>query len=153
MNILVAAGVSFLLAVLWFDLMFDIQTRRHRGEVLPADIRVSIATYYRRVTTEASPMNFLVAAVMLSTLIAIIAEIMEGANVWWVAWGSLVLAASEFFPTLTRTVPNARRLGTALDSAEEQSVLARGIYRAHIIAFGRMSAILALQLLGHFGDS
>ena len=29
MHTFVAAGAGFLLAVLWFDLMFDVQTRKH----------------------------------------------------------------------------------------------------------------------------
>src|SRR5689334_11264258 len=54
----VAAGAGFLLAVLWFDLMFDVQTRRHAHDaVLPPQVLGSISAYYRRVTTEAYPMN------------------------------------------------------------------------------------------------
>jgi hypothetical protein len=49
----VAAGAEFLLAVLWFDLMFDVQTRKHRTNPLPAQVLASISAYYRRVTTEA----------------------------------------------------------------------------------------------------
>jgi len=56
-----AAGAAFLLAVLWFDLMFDVQSRKHAGDRLPTEVLVSISAYYRRVTTEAYPMNRLVA--------------------------------------------------------------------------------------------
>ena len=38
MNTFAAAGAGFLLAVLWFDLMFDVQTRKHTGEVLPPEV-------------------------------------------------------------------------------------------------------------------
>ena len=31
----VTAGAGFLLAVLWFDLMFDVQALPHRGRELP----------------------------------------------------------------------------------------------------------------------
>ena len=65
MHTFAAAGAGFLLAVLWFDLMFDVQTRKHTGEVLPPEVLTSISAYYRRVTTEAYPMNRLVALVML----------------------------------------------------------------------------------------
>src|SRR5436190_15899476 len=124
MHTFAAAGAAFLLAVLWFDLMFDVQTRKHPGGPLPAEVLASISGYYRRVTTEAYPMNRLVALVMVLTLAAIVAEIVEGANPWWIGWGSLVIAGSGFVPTLTRTVPNARRLGSAQDTPEEQSKLA-----------------------------
>src|ERR1700730_13055087 len=99
MHTFAAAGSGFLLAVLWFDLMFDVQTRRHTGAVLPPQVLTSISRYYRRVTTEAYPMNRLVAAVMLLTLAAICAEIVQGKNPWWVGWGSLLLAGSGFVPT------------------------------------------------------
>ncbi len=143
-----AAGTGLLLAVLWFDLMFDVQTRKHGG-VLPAAVLTSISAYYRRVTTEAYPMNRLVAAVMLLTLAAICAEIWQGENAWWIGWGSLLLAGSGFVPTMMRTVPNARRLGSAQDSAGEQSRLARAVCRDHMFSFARMSCVLILQLMAH----
>ncbi len=90
----VCAGAGFLLAVLWFDLMFDVQVlRRPEGE-LEEGVLASIAAYYRRVTTTASPMNRLVAAVMLLTLAAIVTEIAAGQGPAWVGWVSLVLAAA-----------------------------------------------------------
>jgi len=147
MHVFAAAGAAFLLAVLWFDLMFDVQVRRHAGDPLPADVLASISAYYRRVTTEAYPMNRLVALVMVLTLVAIVAEILEDASPWWIGWGSLVIAGSGFGPTLTRTVPNARRLGSAQDTPQEQSRLARAIYRAHLLSFARMLVVLCLQLI------
>jgi hypothetical protein len=147
MHTFAAAGAGFLLAVLWFDLMFDVQTRKHAGNVLPPDVLASISGYYRRVTTEAYPMNRLVALVMLLTLAAICAEIWQGENAWWIGWVSLLLAASGFVPTMMRTVPNARRLGSAQDSVEEQSRLARAVCRDHTLSFARMSCVLILQLL------
>jgi hypothetical protein len=70
----VTAGGGFLLAVLWFDLMFDVQVRGHRAAELPDDVLDSIATYYRRVTTTARPMNRLVAAVMRRLSLALAGE-------------------------------------------------------------------------------
>ena len=147
MNALAASSAGFLLAVLWFDLMFDVQTRKSAANVLPSDVLASISAYYRRVTTEAYPMNRLVALVMLLTLAAICVEIVCGEYAWWIAWGSLLVAASGFVPTLMRTVPNARRLGTAQDSPEEQTRLARAICRDHMLSFARMSVLLILQLI------
>ena len=147
MHSFAAAGAGFLLAVLWFDLMFDAQTRKRGGEVLPPEVLVSISAYYRRVTTEAYPMNRLIALVMLLTLAAICAEVVQGENAWWIGWGSLLLAGSGFVPTMTRTVPNARRLGTGADSAEQQTRLARAVCRDHMFGFARMSCVLILQLI------
>jgi hypothetical protein len=83
-------------------------------------------------------MNRLGAVVMLLTLAAICAEIVQGANPWWIGWGSLLLAASGFVPTMMRTVPNARRLGSGKDTADDQSRLARAVCRDHMLSFGRI---------------
>ena len=147
MNAFAAAGVGFLLAVLWFDLMFDVQTRESTANSLPPDILASISAYYRRVTTEAYPMNRLVALVMLLTLAVIVAAIVRGIYAWWIAWGSLLLARSGFVPTIIRTIPNARRLGAATDTPEEQTGLARVVCRDHMFIFARMSVVLILQLI------
>jgi hypothetical protein len=145
MSSFVAAGAGFLLAVLWFDLMFDVQTRKSAADPLPPEVLIS--AYYRRVTIEAYPMNRLVAVVMLLTIAAICFEIARGEYAWWIGWASLLLAASGFVPTMMRTVPNARRLGTAADSAEEQTRLARAVCRDHMFSFARMSVVLVLQLI------
>jgi hypothetical protein len=144
MHAFAAAGTGFLLAVLWFDLMFDVQTRKHAGDLLPGEVLASISAYYRRVTTEAYPMNRLVALVM--TLAAICAEILQGENRRWIGWVSLALAGSGFVLTITRTVPNAVRLGRGNDSPEQQSTLARAIYRDHLLSFACMIVVLGLQL-------
>jgi hypothetical protein len=149
MHTFAAAGAGFLLAVLWFDLMFDVQTRKAADGALPPQVLASICTYYRRVTTDAYPMNRLMALVMLLTLAAICAEIVQGQNPWWIGWGSLLLATSGFVPTMMRTVPNARRLGTAADSPDEQSRIARAVCRDHMFSFARMSVGLILQLIAH----
>jgi hypothetical protein len=132
--------------VLWFDLMFDVQTRK-ASDVLPADVLASISAYYRRVTTDAYPMNRLVALVMVLTLGAICAEIVQGVTLWWIGWASIALAGGGFVPTMMRTVPNARRLGRASDAPEMQSTLARAVYRDHLFSFGRMIVVLTLQLI------
>jgi hypothetical protein len=68
----VTAGAGFLLAVLWFDLMFDVQVLGHSERELPEPVLSSISAYYARVTTAARPMNRLIAVTMIATLAAII---------------------------------------------------------------------------------
>ena len=145
MNKFAAAGLSFLLAVLWFDLMFDTQTRGYTGE-LPAEVLASISAYYRRVTTEAFPMNRLISLVMLLTIGSIVAEIVRGEKSRWVGWGSLALVAFGVALTLTRTVPNAVQLGSGADTLAVQSDLARAIYHDHVMSFVRTLLVLGLQL-------
>lgn len=146
MHAFAAAGAAFLICVLWFDLMFDVQVRGHAGDSVPARALASISAYYRRVTREAWPMNRLIAVVMLLTLLFIVIEIVLGAYHWWIGWISLVAAASAIGLARMRTIPNASRLGKASDSAEEQSRLARAIYRDHLYCLAAMSTVLALQL-------
>src|SRR2546430_6458890 len=86
----VTAGAGFLLAVLWFDLMHDVQVRGHDRPELPENVLGSISSYYARVTIAARPMNRLIAAVMLATLAAVVVQITEGDAPAWVGWTSLV---------------------------------------------------------------
>jgi hypothetical protein len=86
-------------------------------------------------------------SMMLLTLAAICAGIVRGENPWWIGWGSLLLAAGGFVPTMMRTVPNARRLGSGKDTAVEQSRLARAVCRDHMLSFARMFAVVILQLM------
>ncbi len=146
MNAFASAGAGFLLAVLWFDLMFDVQVLAHRGHELPEGVLASIAGYYRRVTTAASPMNRLVALVMLATLAALIVEIAQAQRPQWVAWASLALAAAAIVLAGVHTVPNAVRLGTRRDPIPRQSALAMSIWRDHVLCAGAIAALLALQL-------
>jgi hypothetical protein len=146
MSAFVTAGAGFLLAVLWFDLMFDVQVLGQHERELPEQRLSSIAAYYARVTTAARPMNRLIAAVMLATLAAVLVEIVEGGVPSAVAWVSLALAAMPVGLVAARTVPNAVRLGTRADTAERQSALARAILREHVFCFVSIAALIALQL-------
>lgn len=147
MNSFVAAGAGFLLAVLWFDLMFDVQALRGREGPLPEGVLSSIAGYYRRVTTTARPMDRLIALFMLVTLAAIIVEIVRGDVSAWVGWTSLVLAAAPITLAATRTLPRAVRLGAREDTVDRQSALARSVGRDHLLCLASIAALLVLQVI------
>ena len=149
MHTFAVAGAAFLICVLWFDLMFDVQVRGHDGEQVPAAALASISGYYRRVTREAWPMNRLIAGVMLLTVIVIVLEIVFGRYHWWIEWISLLAAVSAIGLARVRTIPNASRLGKASDPPEEQSRLARAIYKDHIYCIAAMTLVLVLQLGAH----
>ncbi|HMF04962.1 MAG TPA: hypothetical protein VKH17_09130 [Acidimicrobiia bacterium] len=142
----VTAGVGFLLAVLWFDLMFDVQAARHRAPDVPEAVLASIAGYYRRVTTAARPMNRLIAAVMAATIGAIIVQLVRGDAPRWAASVSLVLTAGAIGLAAVHTVPSAIRLGARSDTIEGQSRLARSILRDHLFCFAGVSAVLIVEL-------
>jgi len=142
---LAAAGAGFLAAVLWFDLMFDVQLlgRRRRDE---AGAVALSAAYYRRVTTDAAPMNYLVAAVMFVTLAALGAEVAGDEVPAATAWASLALVLPAIAVALLHTVPAAVRLGTGDDGPAERASLARAILRDHLLCLVLVSALIALQL-------
>ena len=146
MSAFVTAGAGFLLAVLWFDLMFDVQVLRHRGAVLPAVVLESISAYYGRVTTAARPMNRLIAAVMLATVAAIVVQITGDDAPAWVGWASLALAAGPISLAAIHTVPSAVRLGARTDAPEVQTQLARSICRDHLVCLGLVAALLIVEL-------
>ncbi|MDQ6810323.1 MAG: hypothetical protein M3Z95_00300 [Actinomycetota bacterium] len=142
----VTAGAGFLLAVLWFDLMFDVQVLAHREGELPEHVLASIAGYYRRVTTAAGPMNRLIACVMLATIAAIVVEIVRSDLQPWARWLSLALALAPILLAGSRTVPRAVRLGARADPAARQSALARSIFREHLWCLVAIACLLAIQL-------
>jgi hypothetical protein len=141
------AGVGFLLAVVWFDLMFDVQVLRHRSGDVPETVLASTAAYYRRVTTDAAPMNLLVAVAMLGALAAIIVELARDLDPAWVGWSSLALLLVPLLFARLRTVPNAVRLGSRADPVPLQSTLARVILRDHLVCVGSLIAVLVIQLV------
>jgi len=142
----VVAGAGFLLAVLWFDLMFDVQALRTRRGELSEGARSSIAAYYRRVTTDARPMNRLVAAAMLWTLATVVIGLVRAEDPAWVWWLSLALVVTAVGVAAVRTVPHAVRLGARTDPEAQQDALARSIGRDHLFCFAAIAALLITQL-------
>ena len=140
-----AAGASFLLAVLWFDLMFDVQVLSNRDEV-PEDVLSSISAYYRRVTTEAQPMGRLVALVMVATIASVVAEIVGTHVSSWAAWTSLTLVIGAVALAGAHTVPRAVRLGSRRDPVPRQETLARSILRDHVACLVAITAFVVVQL-------
>lgn len=141
---LITACSGFLLAVLWMDLIFDVQVWKHRsaGAELPEPVLASIANYYHRATTTSRPMGHVIALVMVILLGALAFQAWRGSAPGWLLIGSAVLAGVPILLALTHTVPCAVRLGRRADSAAEQSRLARSICRDHLICASCMLALL-----------
>lgn len=151
MTAVLTLGGGFLLAVLWMDLMFDVQVLRYgRGLTpeLPEDVLRSIAGYYRRVTTDARPMGYAVGVVMSITVLALLVEIAQATPSRGFALASLPLCAVPSALAMVRVFPNAVRLGLRKDPATEQSALARAICRDHLVCLGCIVGFLVLQLCG-----
>ena len=142
-----AAGAGFLIAVLWMDLIFDVQALPHRRSAeLPEPVLASIAAYYRRATTTSRPMSLLIAAVMAILLVALTFHALHGATPGWLSALHLALAGGPILLALTRTVPHAVALGHRNGTLAEQSALARSICRDHLLCLTAMSAFLVLVL-------
>src|SRR5438128_8267026 len=121
MDAVLVLCAGFLLAVLWFDLMFDVQVLGRGDDPLPEEVLASIAAYYRRVTTEARPMNYLVALVMLVTAGGTLIGLLRGVGSPGLHLVSLALCGVPIVGARVRTVPNAVRLGSRADPPEVQS--------------------------------
>jgi hypothetical protein len=146
MEVVTATGAGFLLAVLWFDLMFDVQVRRE--PVDPAALR-GIAAYYRRVTTDARPMNRLVAAAMLLTLLSLVVQVVTigtGNTPWWSAL-AVPLALGPILLAGLRTVPSAVRLGHTTAAGPEELALAKRILADHLLCLAGIAGVIVVQVL------
>ena len=143
---LLTACSGFLFAVLWMDLIFDVQVFQYRsaGEELPEPVLVSITGYYHRATTTSRPMSRLIALVMLILLGALGFQATRGQDPGWLLVISAGLAGIPTMLALTQTVPDAIRLGQRTDSVPEQSRLARSVCRDHLVCVGCMFAFLVL---------
>jgi len=146
---LLTACSGFLCAILWMDLIFDAQVLGHRlaGPELPETVLASIAAYYHRATTTSQPMGRLIAAVMLILLVALGFEAPLGRDPVWLLVVSAALAGAPVVLALTRTVPNAVRLGHRTDGAAEQTRLARLICRDHVVCAVCMAAFLVVWVV------
>ncbi|OBI92378.1 hypothetical protein [Mycobacterium asiaticum] len=143
---LLAACGGFLLAVLWMDLIFDVQVFRAGpdGGELPEPVLASIAAYYHRATTTSRPMGRLIALVMLILLSALVIHALNGGGPAWLLLTSAALAGVPVALAMFHTVPSAVRLGKRRDTAVGQSRLARVVCRDHLICFGCLLAFTVL---------
>jgi hypothetical protein len=141
---LLTACSGFLLAVLWMDLIFDVQVLRNRDADVSEPVLASIAAYYHRATTTSRPMSRLIVLVMLILLGTLGFQAARGHDPGWLLVTSAILAAVPMLLALTHTVPSAVRLGQRTDGAPEQSRLARSICRDHLVCAGSMLAFLFL---------
>jgi ABC-type uncharacterized transport system permease subunit len=143
---LLAACGGFLASTLWFDLMFDVQVVGHGGAApLPEGTIVSIASYYRRVTTDARPMHLLIATVMVVTLLGSMWTVVRSRHRGH-GWIALLTAAAPIGLAAARVFPNAIRLGSRAGSLDEQSALARSIFADHVFCLLSIAVFTAIQV-------
>jgi hypothetical protein len=146
MHRLLLPCAGFLLAVLWMDLIFDVQVAPHPEGDLPREVLDSIATYYRRVTTDAAPMGHLVGVVMLATVGGSLTQLARGRSALWLRILPVLAAGLPIVLAQTVVFPNAVELGQLTGTAATQTALARSIYHAHLACLASILLFLATQL-------
>lgn len=142
MAALLTACGGFLLGVLWMDLLFDVQ-------VLGADPQnavASIVAYYRRVTTQAYPMNRVIGAIMLVTVGVTLYGLVRRRISLRLGLPALGLAGVAIGMAILRVFPNAVRLGSGADPLDVQLALARAICLDHLLCLGLMAGFVALMV-------
>ena len=145
-RILTACG-GFLFAVLWMDLMFDVQVLGAPADApLPPPVLASIAAYYHRVTTTAWPMGPLIGIVMMIGVAAAVVNAIRGDGPLWRRVLPILLIAAPVALALGRVFPDAVRLGAAADPPLVQSELARSICHGHLACLASIGALLVLQI-------
>ncbi len=147
MDLFLACGGGFLVAVIWMDLMFDVLALSSRAEELPEDSLSQVTTYYHRVTTTASPMNLLISAVMAGMVAALAGQLAQQDERWPVAAASLAFCGVPIALALWRVFPNAIRLGHRTDSIVVQTRLARSIAIDHLMCLAAMVGFLAVRFV------
>jgi hypothetical protein len=92
-------------------------------------------------------MSHLIAVVMVVLLGALGFRAIRGHDPGWLVAVSILLAGAPILLAATHTVPNAVRLGGRSGSPSAQSVLARSIWRDHLVCAVCMSAFLVLWVV------
>ena len=107
---LLAACGGFLVAVVWMDLIFDVQVLRHSRASGPLHepVLASIAGYYRRATTDSAPMSRLIAAAMAVAVLGSLYRLFTGEGALALRVISLArrLELLQRFPNLPITILN-----------------------------------------------
>lgn len=142
---LVGAG-GFLCAVLWMDLMFDVQAWSSQG-TLAAEQLSTLVSYYRRVTTDADPMGSLISLVMILALVGCVVQLSRSRLPLWLRLATLATLLAPVLTALILIVPSAVRLGSGGDDPAVQSALARTILTGHLWCLASIVAFVILQIL------
>ena len=145
---LLAACGGFLIATLWFDLMFDtlVLGQAVAPAPLPEAVIASIAGYYRRVTTDAHPMQQMIGAVMAVAVLVGLWDLRHRSHRILRAVALLTSVVPIGFAAV-RVFPDAVRLGAGTGSPAEQSALARGIFGGHVFCLGSIVTFTAIQII------
>lgn len=137
-----AACGGFLLAVLWMDLLFDVQVLG--GAPSPAALE-SIRAYYWRATIDAGAMPHLIAIVMLAATLGAIVQARRGTGPRMRRGLRAALIIAPIALAIGMIFPDARELAQTQDAGRQVQLATRICY-AHLAAFGAVATFVALQI-------
>jgi hypothetical protein len=141
-------GGGFLLAVLWFDLKFDLLVYDQlvdRGDV-DAEALASIKAYYTRALGTEMAGFPLIMTMMFLSIVATLVQFKDDCLVTWTWIASLLLLVPPILLAFVRVVPNAGRLADSDADHRHQLDLAETILQDHLFCFASISCFLVLQL-------
>ena len=93
------------------------------------------------------PMNRLVALAMVTTVVSMTVQLVEGSSTTSLVLVALTCATSAIGLAIMRTVRSAVRLGRRADDDHTASLLARTILRDHVTSFVLMAvALVAINM-------
>ena len=142
------ACIGFLFAVLWIDLIFDsLVLSHHDKEALPEEVLATMSSFFRRLTHKPR----LIFAIMITMLVIIILQIVQGSVAAWVGWTSLALFLIPTGFAAIHIIPTARRLGSRIDEVEKQSKLARSLFAMHTFSLIMMLLLGVVQFYAAWG--
>ena len=147
-SLLTACG-GFLLAILWMDLIFDVQVlgKSRENGALPEPVLASIAAYYRRATTDSFPMGRVIGLVMAIAVIGSTVALFTGRGALWLRLLATTLVAAPTGLAALRVVPNAVRLGARKDDRVIQTSLAVAICHDHFVCLAAIAAFIAVEFV------
>jgi len=143
------AGIGFLLAVLWIDLVFDamVMPYHDKNEPLPEKVLGTMSSFYHHIAFNPIPL-FVVMLIMLGILIL---QLVQHSIPVLLGWLSLVLFLIPTGYAALQIIPVANRLGSRKDTHAKQSELARSLFTMHLFSFILVLLLGAVQLYAAWG--
>jgi len=135
---------GFFLAMLWFMLMADTRASGITADAIPADILVSIRTFY---TVIFGPMTWFVKIVFALGLLSMTLQLTITAIPWYIRWTVFLTNAPPIFMAALYVIPLVDRLITNTDTLEVQSQMALTVYNGHLLAATCVALMIVLQLI------
>ena len=147
-------GGGFLLAVLWFDLKFDVLVLDRLTSDAPIDAAAiaGLRAYYAQALGTENAGFPLVSTMMGLSVLARLWQVREPGGRGFSAWVSLALLVPPIALAGARIVPNAATLAHASAPLAEQDALATSILVDHLYCLASIAAFLVFEVARlHFG--